>query len=741
MKFDYKQEPGKVLIQQEQHTDIDPLVTIITPFYNSGKHFTQTYNCVINQTFPWFEWIIVNDGSTNQEDINLLLTLKNRDSRITLLEKENGGIASARNMAIRYSRTDFIVPLDADDLISATYIEINYWALVHNPNAAWSYTDSVGFGTQEYLWKKSFSSEIMKVNNLLTCTAMIRKSAFEQVGLYSELDKHFNEDWYSWLKLLAKQYYPLHLSGYYFWYRRNDSGVLSQVNNNKAVKKKSIKAIKKIAREVTEKVEAIEFPRASGTENFLPPSFSNVKVHIRNKCNKASNLLMIIPWLEMGGADSFNLSFALYGKKTNFDIGIITTNYSENTWKQRFERDIPEIFELPNFMEINDYAEFISYYIITRNVTTVFLSNSYIGYYLIPWLKKEFPMLVIVDYVHMEEWYWRNGGYARTSGVFGPFLNKTFVCNSKTKKVLIDSFNRNSDSIDVSYIGVDYHYFNRDVISPDKIKEKLNLNGKKIILFPCRLEPQKRPLLMVHIASELKKYRSDFAFIVVGDGPMMEELKTKTKQLSLSDYIFFEGRQSDLRPYYRDSSLTLICSLKEGLALTAYESCSMGVPVISSDVGGQSELIDSSVGAIIPIFQEETDYDSDVIKTEEIQQYVTNILRIISDESYQKMLSENCQTRIQKNFYINDMLEQLYEKIRKLECTPINSCSSELAQEYDFLINDFVILYTEFENRINFYNYGIDRFAKRELMRIMNSNLGQRLIKIAFSLKLNRIFK
>ena len=97
--------------------------------------------------------------------------------------------------------------------------------------------------------------------------------------------------------------------------------------------------------------------------------------------------------------------------------------------------------------------------------------------------------------------------------------------------------------------------------------------------------------------------------------------------------------------------------------------------------------------------------------------------------------------RIQQNFYINDMLEQLYKKIRELECTPVISCPTELVHEYDYLINDFVTLYTEFENRINFYNYGIDRFAKRELVRIMNSSLGQRLIKMAFSLKLNKIFK
>ena len=166
MDFDYTNFPGKFLdISKITRQNIIPLVTIITPFFNSGKYFEYTFNCVINQSFPWFEWIIVDDGSTNQKDINLLNQYQLKDSRIKIYKKANGGIASARNYAISKSSTDFIVPLDADDLISPVYLEINYWALNFNPSASWSYTDSVGFGDQQYLWKKNFNLEKLKVNN------------------------------------------------------------------------------------------------------------------------------------------------------------------------------------------------------------------------------------------------------------------------------------------------------------------------------------------------------------------------------------------------------------------------------------------------------------------------------------------------------------------------------------------------------------------------------------------------
>lgn len=61
---------------------------------------------------------------------------------------------------------------------------------------------------------------------------------------------------------------------------------------------------------------------------------------------------------------------------------------------------------------------------------------------------------------------------------------------------------------------------------------------------------------------------------------------------------------------YQDASITLICSIKEGLSLTAYESCAMGTPVVSSDVGGQSDLIDDTVGILVPVRQSEgIDFD------------------------------------------------------------------------------------------------------------------------------------
>ena len=85
MEFDYTKEPGQKLLSRNQSNDGKPLVSIITPYYNAGKYFEQTFNCVMNQTFPWFEWIIADDGSTNINEVVILHNYAEKVNRIRVI--------------------------------------------------------------------------------------------------------------------------------------------------------------------------------------------------------------------------------------------------------------------------------------------------------------------------------------------------------------------------------------------------------------------------------------------------------------------------------------------------------------------------------------------------------------------------------------------------------------------------------------------------------------------------------
>ena len=86
MEFNFKLQPGKDLVKEPIKDIIEPKVSIITAYYNTNpEYFKQLFNCIINQTFPYFEWIIVNDGSTNKESIKALRDIEKIDSRIRVM--------------------------------------------------------------------------------------------------------------------------------------------------------------------------------------------------------------------------------------------------------------------------------------------------------------------------------------------------------------------------------------------------------------------------------------------------------------------------------------------------------------------------------------------------------------------------------------------------------------------------------------------------------------------------------
>lgn len=702
MKFDFSREPGRELLQRGLSHDGAPLVSIITPFYNAGKYFEQTFNCVMNQTFPWFEWIIVNDGSTRSEDVQLLERFAEKDDRITVIHKENGGPSTARNAGLHIAATDILLFLDADDLIAPTYTEELFFALFKHPDAAWAYTDCVGFGAQEYLWQKRFSAEQMKTENLLVCSAAIRREELLRIGGFDESEKHAFEDWHIWLKLLSLGAFPVHVKGNLFWYRRNDSGVLSFVSGNSNVRQRAQEMIADAARSVVSSTAAIEFPRRSAPERFSAPKRSDFDRKVFARHDKI-HVMMLLPWMEMGGADRFNLDICRNIDKSRFEISILTTVPGEQNWRQRFEDCVTDIFDLPSFLDSEDYPEFISYFIRSREIDVLFLSNSYDGYYLLPWLRKEFPQLAMIDYVHMEEWYWREGGYARTSGVMGPILEKTYVCNEQTRRVMLSRFQRAPESVETLYIGVDEDRYDASAVEAGLVRKEFGIaEHRPIVLFPCRIHPQKRPFLMVEIAKAVRESIPNIAFVVVGDGPQSDELSAAVKDSGLTGTVYLAGRQSDLRPFYKDCALTLICSLKEGLALTAYESLSMGKPVISSDVGGQAELIDGSVGRILPLWQDEaTELDSRKYSAKEIAQYADAIRELLGDpESYARMCIA-CRRRIETGFSSKIMirkLESIFENlVRDFNAAKERAALSAKLAPFDRIPGDSYALYHRYE--------------------------------------------
>lgn len=376
-KYDY--EPGKKLnIESKNVKGIKPLVSIITSYYNSNEFMWQTINSVLNQTFQSWEWIIVDDGSTNAEAIGYLEKVRKIDERIKIYHKENGGLALGRDYAIKYSTTNYILPLDADDLIEPTYIETLYWTLETNKNASWAFTNSVGFGKYIYLSDVKFNSERMKTDNHITATSLIRKNKILELGGYGIAKRYMNEDWYLWLRMLAKNEFPVQVGYYGFWYRRREESLLSDINDKKKKEYvQKMKDIKEISDKIDKKIDAIVYPnievdkeKLGNKENFILDNLKDIEILEKDK----NAYIYILPYL---GTDREMYNKIKKQSKTKkiYIITIQNNNHSPYFYRQKYEQ-FSTVYDLTTFIDSRYWMSFIEYLIKTRKVEKIFLSNT-----------------------------------------------------------------------------------------------------------------------------------------------------------------------------------------------------------------------------------------------------------------------------------------------------------------------------------------------------------------------------
>ena len=657
-EFNFKLEPGRKLYNNREYVETFPLISVIVPFYNSEKFIEQTIKSILNQTFPCYEILIIDDGSTNKMALEKLEQIKELDKRIKVFHKQNEGLATTRDYGASKSdeHAKYLMFIDDDDLIEPTFLECGFWTLETNKDAAWAYSDSVGFSSLEYTWNKYFSSEKMKKENDLVSAALVRKTDFFLVNGYNLKEKAVNEDWNFWLKLLSKEKFPVHMSFYGEWYRRKENGELQRSRENK---ERSLEIINNTAKGVTKEIKAKQYPCYNYNYELIEDNLKNIEIPKRINKKDTINILFIIPWMVTGGADLFNLSLVKGLNKERYEITIISTEPNENVLRQEFENnENVRVYDLTSFLDKRYWVAFVNYIIQKENINLIFNSNSKTGYSMLPYIKSMYPEIPILDYVHMEEWYNRNGGYSRYSSMYNSIIDKTMVCNGNSKKVLEEHFKRNPDEVQTVYIGVDEEKFNPDRYNKEELEKKYlgDTTNKKIISFICRISEQKRPLLFLEIIKKLKEKRQDFKVLVVGDGNLLGKMKEKAKKMNLLEDIIFLGEIKNTVEIYKISNVTVNCSLKEGLALTSYESLSMNVPIVSSDVGGQKELISKDVGEIVKLMQNEEDVYLEKYSPEEINSYVKAINKVLDNLEIYK---SNCRKRICENFTISKMIEKM----------------------------------------------------------------------------------
>lgn len=177
-----------------------PVVSVVIPCYNHGRYIDEAVESVLAQTFQDFEIIIVNDGSDDPFTVSKLQNYTRPKTHI--IHTPNRGVAAARNRGIREAIGEYILPLDADDMIEPNYLEQSFSMISSFPGRCIICCDALLVdGTAGIMQLPDYSRDRLLSENLLFNSSLFRKSDWQEVGGYCSAFEHGWEDWDFWIAM------------------------------------------------------------------------------------------------------------------------------------------------------------------------------------------------------------------------------------------------------------------------------------------------------------------------------------------------------------------------------------------------------------------------------------------------------------------------------------------------------------------------------------------------------------
>lgn len=125
--------------------------------------------------------------------------------------------------------------------------------------------------------------------------------------------------------------------------------------------------------------------------------------------------------------------------------------------------------------------------------------------------------------------------------------------------------------------------------------------GECLLVCAARLSEVKRVDILLRAMARVLSDGVSCKCVIVGDGPLREQLHEQALAIGLSGFVFFEGFKEDVRPYLQSADVFVLTSSQEGLPIAVLEAMACGLPCLVTDVGGNAEAVIHNVnGLVVP---------------------------------------------------------------------------------------------------------------------------------------------
>jgi glycosyltransferase involved in cell wall biosynthesis len=186
--------------------------------------------------------------------------------------------------------------------------------------------------------------------------------------------------------------------------------------------------------------------------------------------------------------------------------------------------------------------------------------------------------------------------------VSASFYNKIICVSNAVRESLVRDYRFPASKMITIYNCVSVSEFSPDEHARATLRNRLGVGQDEFLLVcAARLSEIKRIDILLQAMARVLRDNLHCKCVIVGDGPLREQLLEQAREMGLSDHVFFEGFREDVRPYLQAGSAFVLTSLAEGLSLAVLEAMACGLPCVVTDVGGNSEAVSHDVnGLVVP---------------------------------------------------------------------------------------------------------------------------------------------
>ena len=271
----------------------------------------------------------------------------------------------------------------------------------------------------------------------------------------------------------------------------------------------------------------------------------------------------------------------------------------------------------------------------------------------------------IISTIHATE-YGRNNGIktemqmyiSSTEWMLTQESHRVIVCSEYMKKEVTNILHTPLEKISVIPNGVnsDEFEFKADL---KEFRNNYAFEDEKIVFYIGRHVFEKGIHLLIEAVSKILNGHEKTKFIIGGRGPMTDELKERVNSMGLSNKVAFVGYLEDQvrNKLYRVADVAVFPSLYEPFGIVALEAMSAGCPVVVSDTGGLSEIVQHEKTGL-------------KCYTGSPQSLVDNVLKILNDEELRKSIKENALNEIHEKYTWNRIASrtvEVYQSVTKDE--------------------------------------------------------------------------